>query len=299
MAEITKKRTGELQRGAFKILSDQPDGLPAREVLERLEKSVPPTPFEKSYYPKHPGVRRFEKIVRFSTIGCVKVGWLEKSKGRWTLTDRGRQAFQQIVDPEKFCREIDRLYKEWADTNQTTELEQESSDLESPRTSVSFEKADEEAWSEIQSYIEKIDPYNFQNKLVPGLLKGMGYHIAWAAPPGADGGIDIIAYPDPLGMREPTIKVSVRRRVDQKADVKDIREFLSRLHNNEVGIFISVSGFTRDAARECRQEQRKIRLLDLETFFDLWVEHYAKIPEAERKFLPIKPVWFLAMSDSE
>ena len=118
-------------------------------------------------------------------------------------------------------------------------------------------------------------------------------------PPGADGGIDIIAYPDPLGTREPTIKVSVRRRVDQKADVKDLRESLSRLHNNEVGIFISVGGFTREAERECRAEQRKIRLIDLEHFFDLWVEHYNKIPEAERKLLPIKPVWFLALSDSE
>ncbi len=49
MPEITRRRVGELQRGPFKILLDHPDGLPGNEVLERLEKLVPPTDFEKSY----------------------------------------------------------------------------------------------------------------------------------------------------------------------------------------------------------------------------------------------------------
>ncbi len=38
MAEITKKRVGELLRGVFEILLEHQDGLPANEVLERLEK---------------------------------------------------------------------------------------------------------------------------------------------------------------------------------------------------------------------------------------------------------------------
>ncbi len=62
MAEITRKRVGELQRGVFKILLDSSDGLPAKDVLRRLEQVVPPTEFEKSDYPKHPGIRRFEKM---------------------------------------------------------------------------------------------------------------------------------------------------------------------------------------------------------------------------------------------
>jgi restriction system protein len=294
MAEITAKRTGELLRGVFKILSDHPDGLPAREVLMKLEKEVPPTPFESSEYPKHPGVRRFEKIVRFGTVACVKAGWLEKSKGRWTLTESGIEAYKRILDPEKFKRETDRLYRVWADVNLETDSaeENEEGDSEASQVSLSFETADERAWAEIEKHLHKIDPYDFQNRLVTGLLKGMGYHVAHAAPPGADGGVDIIAYPDPLGTKEPTIKVSVRRRV-QKADVKDLREFLSRIHPGEVGIFISVAGFTSEAERESRSDQRKIRLIDLERLFDLWVEHYSKIPESDRKLLAIKPVWFL------
>jgi hypothetical protein len=68
MAEITRKRVGELQRGVFKILLNYADGLPAKELLEKLESVVPPTEFEKSEYPNRPGVRRFEKIVRFANL---------------------------------------------------------------------------------------------------------------------------------------------------------------------------------------------------------------------------------------
>lgn len=293
MAEVTKKRKGELQRGVFKILMESPEGLPAKEVLSQLEKSVPPTAFEQGDYESTPGVRRFEKIVRFSTIGPVKAGWLEKTKGRWSLTDAGREAYKKFTDPERFKSEGDRLYRQWADANTDTEQEA-SEESESENTvSVSFETADEQSWAEIQNYVQNIQPYDFQNKLVTGLLKGMGYHIAHAAPPGPDGGVDVIAYPDPLGTKDPTIKVSVRRRKEQ-ADAKDLREFMSRLHAGEVGIFISINGFSSTAEKECRADSRKVRLLDLEKFFELWVEHYSKIPESDRNLLPIKPVWFLA-----
>jgi restriction system protein len=129
MAEITKRRSGELVRGVFQILLDHPDGLPAKEVLRRLEQLVPPTEFEGSFYPKHPNIRRYEKIVRFSTIGAVKAGWLIKNKGTWLLSDEGRRAHASLLDPEAFMREVDRLYKKWAEsqTEEEPEEEEESS----------------------------------------------------------------------------------------------------------------------------------------------------------------------------
>ncbi len=47
MAEISRKRSGELVRGVFQILNDVPEGLPAKEVLRRLEALVPRTEFER------------------------------------------------------------------------------------------------------------------------------------------------------------------------------------------------------------------------------------------------------------
>lgn len=113
MAEITPRRQGELVRGVFLILKDAPEGLPAAEVLRRLATAVPPTPFESSHYESSPNVRRYEKIVRFSTIGPVKAGWLIKEKGQWSLTDDGRTAYEQFTDPEAFFLESRRLYRAW------------------------------------------------------------------------------------------------------------------------------------------------------------------------------------------
>jgi uncharacterized protein with gpF-like domain len=63
-------------------------------------------------------------------------------------------------------------------------------------------------------------PYEFQ-ELVADLLRAMGYHVAWIADAGKDGGIDIVAYNDPLGTRLPRIKVQVKRHNAQKIDVAE------------------------------------------------------------------------------
>jgi len=60
-------------------------------------------------------------------------------------------------------------------------------------------------------------------------------------------------------------------------------------------LFISTGGFTRDAEEEARtQERRKITLLNLQNFFDLWVEHYNKLSQDAKQRFPLKPIYFLA-----
>jgi restriction system protein len=48
MAEITRKRQGEMIRTVFEILLGQPEGLPAREVLAKAEDRLGLTEFEAS-----------------------------------------------------------------------------------------------------------------------------------------------------------------------------------------------------------------------------------------------------------
>lgn len=96
MAEVTQKRIGELQRGVFKILVDHPEGLPAKEILQRMEQVVPPTDFEKSDYTNSPGTQRFGKMIRFATIAPVKAGWMIKDKGKWYLTEEGEKGLFKI-----------------------------------------------------------------------------------------------------------------------------------------------------------------------------------------------------------
>jgi restriction system protein len=136
-------------------------------------------------------------------------------------------------------------------------------------------------------------PYEFQD-LVASLLRAIGYHVSWVAPPGRDGGIDILAWSDPLGTRPPRIKVQVKR-VTQNVTVDGLRSFMALLGDDDVGLFVTTAGFTKDAQDEARtQQKRKVTLLDLERLFDLWVEHYGKLDDAARRRLPLQPIYFLA-----
>jgi len=141
-----------------------------------------------------------------------------------------------------------------------------------------------------------MNPYDFQ-QLVADLLVAMDYHIVWIAPPGKDRGVDIIAHNDPLGTTTPRIKVQVKHREDQTR-VEALRAFMSTLGNEDVGIYVSSGGYSSDAKEEARtQERRRITLLDLESFFDLWVEHYSKLSQDARQRLPLKPIYYLDLED--
>lgn len=292
MAEITKKRSGELVCKVIEVLKDHPEGLRAKDVLKQVEESIVLTPFEQSVYPKNPTARRFEKILRFSTIGPVKAGWILKSKGIWSVTEQGLKAYKEFKDPEKFYAEAGRLYKQWAATRPESG-DEEVEEVEAANVTGTYEEAEESAWNSIEQHLLSMSPYDFQN-LVAALLRAMGYHVSWIAPPGRDGGIDILAHTDPLGINMPRIKVQVKRRSDKIA-VDGLRSFMAVLGDQDVGLFVSAGGFTREAENEARtQEKRKITLLGLEQLFDLWLEHYAKVDEADRQLLPLKPVYFLA-----
>lgn len=303
MASISRRRIGELQRGVFKILLDHPEGLPAKDIISRMAEVVPPTDFEKSDYPKHPGIQRYGKMIRFATIGPVKAGWLIKEKGRWYLTDEGKRAYVKFEDPEGFRRESSRLYYQWLDKQPketdavADEFHEEIGTTERiADASSTLEEAEETAWKEIEEYIQAINPYDLQ-KLVAALLRAMGYHIAWISPPGPDKGIDILAHNDPLGTSAPRIKVQVKRRAD-KVNVDGLRAFMALLGEQDVGIFVCTGGFTSDAQFEARtKETRKLTLIDLEKLVDLWIEHYEKVSESDKRLLPLKPIHYLAPID--
>jgi restriction system protein len=290
VAEITTRRQGELLRGIFGVLKDAPEGLPAAQVLKAVEQTVPPTSFEASFYESNPSVRRYEKIVRFSTIGAVKAGWLVKEKGQWSLTGEGRNAYAEFSDPEAFYVETSRLYRAW---KKAQPVEVDGDHEGEVATAATLEEAEEAAWSEIRDYLLAMPPYDFQ-ELVGALLRAMGYYVLWTAPPGPDRGIDLIAYTDPLGTTNPRIKVQVKRHADTKIAVDGLRAFLAVLGDQDVGIFISTGGFTSEAEREARsQEKRRLTLIDLGRLLDLWVEHYKRLDEEDRLRLPLRPVYFL------
>lgn len=306
MAEITRRRTGELLRVLFELLRTAPDGLQASDALRQLAARVQLTPYEAGDYES--GGRRFEKIVRFATVDCVKAGWLSKHKGIWTLSTEGLRAYERWPDPEEFYREAVRRYDAWkraqpdaplADSTANAAPDAGFTDTSVAEiASLSLDQAEEMAWGAITRFLNGMPPYQFQ-QLVGDLLGAMGYHVAWVAPPGKDGGTDLLAYNDPLGTRPPRIKVQVKRNAESaRIDVQGLRSFMAVLGDEDIGIFVALSGFTRDAEQEARsQSSRRVTLLDMGRFVDLWTEYYTRLDDAARRRFPLRPVWFLASAD--
>lgn len=188
----------------------------------------------------------------------MKAGWLIKSGGSWSLTDAGREAYRSFPEPEVFEREAVRGYRAWEKERQPEqEVEEASEAVESTGT---LEEAQDSAWAEIRAYLTTMPPYDFQ-RLVGALLKAMGYYVDWIAPPGPDGGIDLIAHTDPLGTTGPRIKVQVKRRDTEKVSAESLRAFMAVLAIRCARRFVrrGDAARARPRTRICRSRGRSNR----------------------------------------
>ena len=279
---IEPQRIGEFIRIVFSRLWQEPAGLPAGDILAHIPKATQLSDYEISLYPSTT-IPRYEKIVRLATIPLVKAGWLVKSKGRWYLTEEGRRACRSFQSPEDFYKQAVQLLDEWRQSHSALTLV--------------TEEAEEQAWVQIRRYLQAMKPYEFQD-VAGELLKAMGYHIAWTAPPGKDRGyINFILYSDALGVSLPRIKVHLQHS-GQPALLEGFKSFLSVLSAEDAGLFISTGGFTSSVREEAgAQDNARVVLVDAENFFDLWVEYYDRLTQAARQRLPLKPIYFLSFME--
>ena len=297
MAQITNKRLGELIQALFRILEKYPDGMKARDALAALAATVTLTEYEAGSYESG---RRFEKIVRFATVDTVRAGWLIKNDGIWTLTGEGAKALKLYKDPLEFHKKAAQIYQCWLKDHKKSKTGLDSpiaeeSDLEdesAKSVSVSYEEAKEQAQEKIDTFLHAMDAYDFQ-RLVAELLKAIGYHVTWIAPPGKDGGVDILAYTDPLGTQGPRIKVQVKQQ--QKAVTEpDLKSFMANIGQHDSGIFFCTGGFTKDAEAYARsQESKRIMLVDSAKLVQLWTDNIPRLSDQAWQRLPLTPIYFL------
>lgn len=279
MADITLSRIGELLRSVLELLWNRPEGLPAKEIMAFLPEITQLTEYERGYSPPT-NIPRYERIIRLATIPLVKAGWLVKNnKGRWYITEEGRQACRRFPNAQELYKEAIRLFEE--------------SRQSAPAVIMTVEEAEEKAWEQIQRYLQETRRIEFQT-LAADLLEAMGYHVAWTAPAEKDRGqIDIVAYVDPIGARGSRILVQVKHK-GQPITMEGLNAFLSILSANDYGLLISTGGFTTEVKEEIRMDAfQKITLLGLEGFFDLWVKYYEKLSQEAQIRFPLKTVYFL------
>ena len=294
MPRIPYERIGEYVTTALRLLIENEGALPSREVIQKVGHRLSLNEYELERHEKS-GYVRWESILHFYSISAVKAGWLVKNKGVWYITPEGKDA-AALSNADYFTLSQEK-YNEWYNNQPPKDTKTEQSDdvEEVPSTpEVAFERASNNAYSEIEEFVRRRGPYEFQD-LVAALLRGMGYHTPFVAPKGRDGGIDIEAYTDPLGTVAPRIIAQVKQQPDTKASVQKLRELAGLLRREgDIGLFVSTGGFTNDAVSEAKSSSRHIELMDTKRFIDLWETHYSHMAEEDKSLLPLREIMFLA-----
>jgi len=292
----TTDRGIALLKFTLELLKAHPEGVRPRDIFREIEAKVPLDSFD-TVSMKGSGLPRWRASLHFFSVAASKAGLLIKSDSGWVITDEGRKA--SVLSDDELKRLVRSRYREWrwgagrgaAETPDAPPAEEEPEASKS--ASVLFDDSKEKARAEIDAYLDTLSAYDFQ-ELVGALLEGMGYTTRLVSPPGPDGGTDALAYVDPLGARTPHIRVQVKHK-DHTAGREEIAALRGIIRaDREIGVFVSSGGFSRDAKREAERGAVHIELIDLDRFLELWLQHYAKIPEAKRAKLRLEPVHFLA-----
>ena len=131
---------------------------------------------------------------------------------------------------------------------------------------------------------------------VAQLLETMGYHTR-IAPPGADGGVDIVASRDELGFEPPIIKVQVKAGEGSIGNAT-VASLYGNIGNGEFGLFVTLGSFTK-AAQAFGKDKGNLRLIDSEELTDLVLERYDQLDAKYKGLLPLQRVFIPETVDSD
>lgn len=286
----TKELAVKVIYAALQILKEKSGEAPGREVLAEVEKRVHLDEWARATYEKS-GYVRWQSVLHFYSIGCIKAGFLVKKKGVWYLTPEGEKALE--LGDVGLLNAAVKAYRTWKG-KQPPDTEDGSEDEDSGQQSqeATIHEIEQMAVEGLKRQILSKNPYEFQD-VIAALLRGMGYYTPFVAPQGKDGGIDVIAYRDPLGTVSPRIKVQIKHRGSNPATVQEVRQLMGLLQKEgDVGIFVSSGGFTADAKSAARSSQVHVEFIDLDRFISLWQDFYLKLKDEDKSLLPLLFIFF-------
>lgn len=283
---------------AMKILSKNGGTMPIRILMQEIEKTIELSAWEKEVL-ENTGNIRWQSNMHFTSVDYVRAGFLIKKKGSWTITPEGEEAMK--LGAEKLRDEAWKRYNEWYRNNKKTIDNKPSSVPEEDddpvkETLIELETLEERATNGIREYLKSKNPYEFQD-LVAALLKAMGYYIQSVAPRGKDGGVDVVAYVDPLGAKTPRVKVQVKHKPETAIPASDVRALLGILKAGDIALFVTSGTYSNDAKHAASGSNNFIRLIDGDEFINMWQEYYDKMSDEDKNMLPLKRISFLGNNE--
>lgn len=119
------------------------------------------------------------------------------------------------------------------------------------------------------------------------LLRAMGYE-ARVTRFSADGGVDVLAHKDPLGLEPPLIKVQCKQTTSSRGR-PDVQQLIGTLSAGEVGLFVTLGSFSREAV-DLERERQNLRLFGGDDITRLTLQHYDRLPARWRDLMPLRPL---------
>lgn len=283
---------------ALTILSKNGGTMPIRLLMQEIEKSIELSAWEKVVL-ENTGNIRWQSIMHFTSVDFVRAGFLIKKKGSWTITPEGEEALK--LGDEKLRDEASKRYKAWYNgkkkpIDEKPETRNEEEDDHVKENLIELETLEERAANGIREFLKSKNPYEYQD-LVASLLKAMGYYIQSVAPRGKDGGIDIVAYTDPLGAKIPRIKVQVKHKPETAIPASDVRALLGILKAGDIALFVTSGTYSADAKQAASGSNNFIRLIDGDEFIQMWQDYYDKMSDEDKNMLPLKRISFLGNNE--
>jgi len=155
------------------------------------------------------------------------------------------------------------------------------------------------ARDEIVAYIGRRFRGHDLARLVTELLRAQGYR-AEPSPPGADGGVDIVAGAGPMGFDPPRLCVQVKSS-DAPVDVGVLRELQGVMKNfgAEQGLLVAWGGFRSSVTSEARHQFFQVRLWDAGDLVDALLKNYEKLHPEIQADLPLQRIWSVVPEEQE
>lgn len=141
----------------------------------------------------------------------------------------------------------------------------------------------------VETLLKELEGARFEH-FVAHLLSAMGYRTQVTQASG-DGGFDIIASRDPLGLEPPIIKVQCKRTLGS-IGAPDVQKLTGTLApgGHELGLFVTLGSYSKDAVHLGRTRQ-DLRLINGRELVDLVFEHYDNFAPEWKRLLPMRRVY--------
>jgi restriction system protein len=134
-------------------------------------------------------------------------------------------------------------------------------------------------------------------RLVEAVLRADGW-VTKISPPGADGGVDILAGRGSLGLDQPRLCVQVKSQ-NSPADVTVYRTLQGSMQSfkAEHGLLVCWGGFNKPVQIEAKQGHFSVRLWESRDLVEAVYRNYDRLPAEIQAELPLKKVWMLVMEE--